>query len=295
MLQKRLFKPLPGTILFHYCSAETLQAICQSKSIRMSDVNMMNDYNESQYGYGVFEEAASEILNDEKTQSVFPDFNKEFFDRVDGVIGSLQLSLHPVIASLSKKPDVLSQWTRYADSGRGFSVGLDAGMLADMPITLVEVEYDRIAQVTEAREALTGIFMRNKMENLNFGKAFSDDCAVFAAMLFSFKSDGFSEEQEVRLIHLLDVVINDDMPRLKDAGGEVKGRKVKGQPVKYRVSNGAFIAYIDLPFPVKKGCSMIRQIWWGPKNENGLGNVIYMVSENGWKGHTLHHSKVTLR
>ena len=295
MLHQRLHQPLADTVLYHYCSADTLLAIIQSKSIRMSDANMMNDYAEGRYGYGVFEEAASEILKDEQTQKVFPDFNGEFFDKVDEVVSGLQLSLHPVIASFSKKPDVLSQWFRYADRGRGFALGLDANLLLDMPATLVEIEYDRAIQINEAREALAGIFMRNKTESLNYGRAFREDCAVFATMLLSFKSSGFREEEEVRLIHLLDVTNDDDRPRLKDEGGIVRKRKVKGQQVKYRVSDGAFIAYIDLPFPSRSEKSLAKQIWFGPKNENAFGNVLYFASENRWKVGAFHNSEVTFR
>lgn len=295
MLEIRRYKPSQDSVLFHYCSAETLQAICLSKTIRMSDINMMNDYNESQYGYGVFEEAANQILNDPEVASVFPDFNEDFFDKVDEQISPLQLFVHPVIASLSKNPDVLSQWHRYADGGRGFALGLDAGLLAKMPVTILEVEYDRATQLKETRAALSGIFMRNKVEKLNYGAEFRQDCILLGMMLLAFKSKAFVEEQEVRLLHLLDVVDHSERPRLKDAGGTFNGRNVKGQPVKYRVSDGAYVAYIDSPFPITKKSSIIREVWWGPKNENGIGNVVYMMSEYGWTESTIHKSEATLR
>ncbi|MRN43490.1 DUF2971 domain-containing protein [Brucella sp. 09RB8918] len=295
VLEKRIYKSSPDSLLFHYCSAETLMAICSSKSIRMSDINMMNDYNESQYGYGVFEEAANQILGDAKVASVFPDFNEDFFDQVDQQISPLQIHIHPVIASLSKNPDVLSQWYRYADGGRGFSLGLDVSLLEKMPVTILEVEYDRSVQIKETREALTGIFMRNKTEKLGYGSEFRQECILLGAMLLSFKSSAFAEEQEVRLLHLLDVADHNESPRLMDAGGVCNGRNVRGQPVKYRVSDGAFVAYIDSPFPLSKKHSIIREVWWGPKNENGIGNVVYMMSEYGWKASTTHKSEATFR
>lgn len=295
MLESRLYKPNQGTKIYHYCSAETLQAICSSKSIRMSDINMMNDYRECQYGYAVFEEAATEILKDPAVASTFPDFNVDFFDKVDEVISSFQRFLHPVIASFSKNPDVLSQWYRYGNGGQGFAVGLDVEILQKMPISILEVEYDRAVQVKETRAALAGIFMRNKTENLNYNSTFKNDCALLGAMLLSFKSKAFVEEEEVRLLHLLDVVDRGNTPYLQDKGGMFNGRNVKGQPVRYRVSDGAYIAYIDSPFPVINKHSIIKEIWFGPKNTNAVGNLKYMASEHGWKEFEVFVSEATFR
>ncbi|TAV44983.1 DUF2971 domain-containing protein [Rhizobium leguminosarum] len=296
MLQDRIFKPVADTLVYHYCSGQTLQAILSSKTIRLSDVNMMNDFNEGAYGYGLFEEAASEIMGDDKIRSVFPDLDRSFFEKVDEIISPIQFAIHPVIACFSKKPDVLSQWSRYADEARGFCVGFDAQMMSDLPVTIVEVEYDRATQIKEVREALCGLYMYNREEKLNFGKPFFRECGIFATMLFSFKSESFREEQEVRILHLLNVVADDDRPRLKDAGGVSAKRNVKGQPVKYRVSGaGEIIAYVDLPFPVKKDRSMVREIWYGPRNDNRPGNLLYMASEYGHKNYKMHKSKITLR
>ncbi|MNL22233.1 hypothetical protein D3C87_1435680 [compost metagenome] len=256
---------------------------------------MMNDYHETKYGYGVFEEAATEILNDAELREKFPSLTTDFFDEVDKVISPMQLSLHPVIACFSKRADLLSQWVRYGDNGRGFCVGFSAEKLVDMPVTVLEVEYDRLKQLSEMKIALISLFIRDSVRGENYGSDFRQECAVLAAFLYAFKASGFQEEQEVRIIHLLDVITDGDMPRLKDAGGEVKGKTVKGQIVKYRVSDGAFVAYIDLPFHRSHSATSIKEIWFGPKNGNGPGNVIYLAGNHGYKGYSLMESKVTYR
>lgn len=51
--QSRLFKHflqhknLSGQVFYHYCSMETFRLICDVKTLRYSDINMMNDVAES--------------------------------------------------------------------------------------------------------------------------------------------------------------------------------------------------------------------------------------------------------
>ena len=54
MLVSRVFEPKSGDLFYHYCSAETFLAITASKTLRFSDVNMMNDHAEGRYGYQLF-------------------------------------------------------------------------------------------------------------------------------------------------------------------------------------------------------------------------------------------------
>src|ERR1700686_4490856 len=54
----RVFDPADTDIFYHYCSNETFRLICENKTLRFSDVNMLNDYAESRWGYSVFEDAA---------------------------------------------------------------------------------------------------------------------------------------------------------------------------------------------------------------------------------------------
>jgi hypothetical protein len=66
-VQAKLFRHFlrhkPGDIFYHYCSTETLRTICETKTLRFSDINMMNDYAESAYGYNIFEQAAGRLID----------------------------------------------------------------------------------------------------------------------------------------------------------------------------------------------------------------------------------------
>jgi hypothetical protein len=295
MLVTRIYKPKAEDILYHYCSVETFAAIAEYKTIRFSDVNMMNDFNETGYGYEIFEEAANRILMNEELLKKIPNFDRNALDKIDEVVSSYQLYMHPVIACFSKNPDVLSQWRGYADNATGVSVGFSATLLDAMPVTLLEVEYNREKQLSEMIVAILAIHMADQERGGQFDRAFKDDCAVLAAWSFGFKSAAFAEEQEVRCLHMLDVVTSEGRPRLVDAGGESEGRPVKGQKVKFRVVEGAVIAYIDIPLPIKKKTQPISEVWLGPKNTNGPGNILYLLGGNGIDGVRMAHSNATFR
>lgn len=296
MLVSRIYKPKEGTLLYHYCSVETLAAIAEHKCIRFSDVNMMNDYYETGYAYGLFEETANEILKDAEIQKKLPGMTESFFDQVDQVISPSQLFLHPVIACFSKSPDVLSQWRGYADDARGVAVGFPAELLGKMPVTVLEVEYKRSVQIAEMKAALVALYMMEIDRGATWGNEFRNDCMVLAAWSLGFKSEAFQEEQEVRLLHVLTAEFDGDRSRLVDVDETDKsGAVTKGQPVRFRVADGALIAYIDIPIPATPDGKFLPEVWVGPRNMNGPGNLLYLLGGNGVSGATLRRSTATFR
>ena len=62
MLMNRVYEPTNDQLVYHYCSAETLCAILESRNIRFTDINMLNDATETQWGYAAFEEAATRLI-----------------------------------------------------------------------------------------------------------------------------------------------------------------------------------------------------------------------------------------
>ena len=179
MLIDRVLSPKDGGLFFHYCSAGTLQAICDNKTIRFSDINMFNNSQEMHWAYSVFEEAATQLLH--QSVSALSGISVEFFNQVDSIISPMPFNVHPIVACFSREPDLLSQWRAYGDDGKGFSVGFDAGALAAMPVTLLEVLYDREKQVAEMKEALGAIFLQNKASGEAFGPDVRTSCALLAS------------------------------------------------------------------------------------------------------------------
>jgi len=124
-------------IVYHYCSLEAFLAIIQSKCLRLSDINTMNDSHEMHWAYSKLAEAANSIA----------EFDEIFLEEFDDVFSKLQLSSLPLIACLSKDGDVLSQWRAYADDGAGVALGLDTALLKKLSVRFGQVVYAEIDQL----------------------------------------------------------------------------------------------------------------------------------------------------
>lgn len=162
MLVSRLLPVDDSSTIYHYCSTSTLIEIVRNRTIRFSDINMLNDEEEGRWGYGIFLEAANKLLKREGVPESVPMVGEDFIDRLDEVWFKSRLSLASFVACFSKDGDSLSQWRAYASDGAGFAIGFAASELRRMPIQLLEVEYDHEQQVQEMLVALTAILLELK-------------------------------------------------------------------------------------------------------------------------------------
>ena len=181
MLISGLYEPAEDDILFHYCSASSFQAILETGKVRFSDINMLNDRAEMHLGYSVFEEAAGKLIKIAETKENLKALDKAFFDKVDAIIAPLQHCIHPFVFCLSRERDLLGQWRAYADDGRGFAIGFSSHAIKGMPVSLLEVEYEREKQVQEMMDALGATFVENDADGQSFGKKFFDSCVMIAS------------------------------------------------------------------------------------------------------------------
>lgn len=129
MLFNRLKQPEDEGITFHYCSGATFYSIITSRTIRFSDINLLNDADEARWGYDVFLQAANRILNRDDIPEIIPIVPVDFIDRVDKVWHDSSFKITSFLSCFSIQGDSLSQWRAYADDGRGFSIGFDMRQL----------------------------------------------------------------------------------------------------------------------------------------------------------------------
>lgn len=300
-VQARLFKHflqherITEDIYYHYCSTETFRLICETKSLRFSDINMMNDYAEHAYGYEIFEEAATRLLRLESKPEGLDGLDEAFMRSVDDIISPMQLFIHPVMCSFSKRPDVLSQWRSYADDGRGVAIGFSSSCFAKMPVSLMNVEYDRETQIAEMTAILAALYDVERAGGHKRAKDFRGKCQEIAVYKLAFKNPAFFEEQEVRSLHLLKVERENGTGKLVDPGRDLNGKEIKGEPVKFRTRDGLLIPYIDIPFVVSKDDQPIVEVWLGPKNENADWNFAYLMNSNGFGGYKVMRSAASYR
>jgi Protein of unknown function (DUF2971) len=286
MLHSRLSKLGSNNIIYHYCSIEAAISILTNKTIRFSDINMMNDAEESQWGYSIFEQAASQIL---KRDGLTDDFKKliegldlEFIDVIDRVWSPMGQKILQFISCFSTDGDSLSQWRAYADDGRGVAVGFRVGELRQLPIQMLDVEYIYENQLLEMRAAIAATFNIYKVSK-DIDNLF-DLCALLAASAIGFKNPAWGDEKEVRCQHALSLNIDDNCWRVLDEGGTSYGRKTKGQTVKFINRNGSIVACVDIPFLVNEKQKPIAEIVLGPKFPNAEGNLKLLLGNNGYSG-----------
>ena len=257
MLNDRVYRPQKGDLLFHYCDADSLAAICDSRRIRLSDLFSMNDFMEMHWGYHIWELAAGKVLDD---------VGKGFLDKIDEVIHLSGYHTLLVGSSFSLDGDVLSQWRAYSSDGTGYAIGFDGEIMSKLQVRPLRVLYDEDRQIEEAVRFIKSIFVVEEEENEKFGEDFFEACAVFAADLAAFKNPAFIEEKEIRLVHALSFQKSNDFLKLVDEGGTAFEEEVSGEQIGFRMKGETPTAFIDIDFTNGGIVNPIRQVVLGPKN-----------------------------
>lgn len=296
MLLNRLFQSKDECVVYHYCSAETLRAILESKNLRFTDINMLNDSYETRWGYSAFEEAATRLIKRIGLSEKVPAIPFDFFGSVDEVISRIQTIAHPFVSCFSLDGDSLEQWRSYADDGRGFAIGFRVSKLQQLPVSVLSVEYDREAQIKEMMAALVAIYFRTIADTKEEQDKFFEDCVLTATFMVAFKHPAFRHEQELRCLHAVNVSLENECVYFSDPGGQNEnGLQFDGLPVKFQVRENHLCAYMDIPFYAQDGAHPIAEIVLGPKNHSNVGNVLLYLGGLGYSGVTLKASNVPYR
>jgi hypothetical protein len=282
------YDPSESPILYHYCDLNAFLSIIQSKAIRLSDINTMNDYGEMHWAYDRFIEAANQKIDE---------YGKDFLDAYDKLVSALQLNTLPILSCFSMEGDVLSQWRAYAEDGAGVAIGFDGNLISKLSVRCARVVYDHTEQTEFHKHALAALFPMWKMSKTNPQaekdfREFAFHCAIDMCLM---KNPAFSEEKEVRVIRALAVKNERGQWYLSDEGGtsnDKPSRKV--QKVYFRARRGGIVAYVDLPIG-GLGKELIKEVVLGPKTENNGNEVSMALSANGYTGFKIRHSTATYR
>jgi hypothetical protein len=297
MLMTRLDEPTSDELLYHYCSAATLNAIATNKTLRFTDINMLNDATESRWAYSIFEEAATRLITRKEVPDTAPHIEKDFFDKVDEIVSPIQLIAHPFLACFSLEPDLLGQWRAYADDGRGFALGFHSSALKhEVPATFLRVLYDRELQVKEMMVGLAAIFLRLQEESDATRATFFEDCVLLATFMTAFKHPAFREENEVRAAHVVNIQRNGNLPKFVDPGGTRRGDEdVPGTPVQFQVRDNHLIAFTDISFSDAGEDNPLTRVVLGPRNHSAPGNLAPFLGGLGFTDISLRRSMAPYR
>jgi len=296
MLMSRIFLPSAEQIIYHYCSAQTLCAILESRKLRFTDINMLSDAHETKCGYTVFEEAATRLIKRTDVPEAVPEMSIAFFDSVDEILSRIQLIAHPFVSCLSLAGDDLGQWRAYADDGRGFAMGFRAAPLLRLPVTVLSVQYERELQVKEMMAALVAIFQRQNDEADIAKGNFFEDCVLLGTYMVGFKESAFQHEREVRCLHAVNVINDNGGMRFTDPGGQNdSGHSFEGVSIGFQVRDNHLCAFLDLPFWLSDSAHPLAEIVLGPKNNSYAGNILLYLGGLSYSEVALRKSSVPYR
>lgn len=101
-------------MIYHYCNESVFKKIIETQEIWLSDITKMNDEDEYRSGY--------EIIREELNG-----FGLENHDIINEMSDSnLNQAFNILVGCFSSNGDLKSQWSEYADQGKGVSIGFNA-------------------------------------------------------------------------------------------------------------------------------------------------------------------------
>lgn len=262
------YQPLSNEKLYHYCPTKSFWAILESRTLWLSSIHSLNDFSEWDWG----KKLVTKVLNDDVIE-----FRADFRFIVQNLFDETTKNLHPLIFSLSRNNDLLSQWRAYADNGEGFAFEFDAERMCNVfPANFKEISYTKNEQLLLLKNSLEffASWWRQD-EDTKKQESVIKILPWFILDLLSLKHHSFIEEDEVRMIHILTKIENNWV----DFGGHTPSNsKIPGIQVNERVAFDKLAPYIAYPFEYK---SLITGVVLGPKNKNTIEEVKIKLSEMG--------------
>jgi hypothetical protein len=287
MILDREYDPSDADLIYHYCPAQAFVEIVNNRSLWLSAYWTMNDETEREWGYGAFEKAAKELHHK---------VGQEFLERVYEPVKISLLKTVPMIASLSLEGDLLNQWTRYADSGRGFSIGFSAKPMKHLPIRHLRVLYEEDVQVQELLEKLSHIYQYEKSIGFKYDEKFQTHVFNIGNDLCAYKNPAFEQEQEIRFVHMSAMVPVGSSFKIRALGARDQSGKRVHKPLKihFRVREGVVTPYVILDYSKGGAISPIKEVILGPGNENSELNINLFLNTIGMKDVIVRRSKAAL-
>lgn len=274
-----LLKPLKNNCVYHYTNIHSLQNILENNQFWVTESNFLNDITEIKYIATYIETILSLYSKVDNYTTEFETFLKNIYeglsyyfnindkrntididDNIKETLDNL-IETKTYILSLSTEKDSLSLWSNYSNN-EGYNIGIDINELEK------SLKNNDICDDIRVSPTLNGLVQYRALPTPNtdltsdilFNELYSfytnasnlriDDNKMVIAAIKSLiylgmfvKKNSFSDEREYRIIF--------------------RENKVKES---FRVKNGAFIPYIQIPFP--KEC--INEINIGPNNNSDI-------------------------
>lgn len=306
------YDPKLPSVLYHYCSVNTLISIIENHNIWLSDAEKTNDYTEMKWLFSKFQEVIDEDVLSYQTiydNELLKIVKETACNAVENLLSKQALiskNSKSFLICFSEARDLLSQWRAYGDDGKGVAIGFNTEVLKifmqDPFYKLTKVIYKsedilrflHMAIDDPLKWAIDGCIDREgrsyDKENLKYN--------ILTLMLsiwqesFVYKNDKFYEEQEWRIFRKLqsDNYSSDD--GVDDYGyadfidgffkdnNDVRGGFTRSA-MKFRGVGDDMRVYFELGFEKQKK-DIIKEIIIGSKCQIDDLDLRLLLAKNGY-------------
>jgi hypothetical protein len=286
ILTERLYNNSSKELLYHYCSPATALIILQKRSLRFSDVTLLNDAEEALWSRDqVFTRALEGLRSGRGVPAEFPQVQDCFVENLARYFDTARNVTRHYAACFSLDADSLSQWRAYAQDAEGLALGFEL-ISPSKGIYPMRVEYDPDTQLREMYDALRAIHERVGDE-LKASDDLTRHCIIaLSNRSIAFKNPAFRDEHEVRLVGNV-VTRSGTTMELEVAGWISAHDGWENITVKFEERRGTITPYFDLPYEVGPTKLELRAITLGPRCKSSIIDIQHMLS-------TLGHESVTV-
>jgi hypothetical protein len=263
-------------VLWHYTGRPGFEGMSSSSEMWLTNALFLNDKSELNYGIALIQRTLQEM----KVRCHSPLIEK-FLQDSSVSMQVTNLIVGAYVASFSEPDDLLSQWDRYADYSKGYSIGFRAAdLIKGRPhLQLRKVFYEESEQVPII-ENIAEQFCNMLAREINVSAAPQYNNSVlhnssmamfhvFIQHLYCFKHRGFREEQEWRLVETLKPVSGASRLHYRTSG---------------TLTNAPYVVE-NLGVPGPSGNKLpIAEIYCGPRCPPGSGEkyLINWLSAHGY-------------
>lgn len=268
---EHFFEPKAGQLLYHYTTTEGAAAILRGRSLWLSEFSMMNDKSEYSYARSQFEEAYKnrEIWIDELPRTL-----------VNFMLSSHEPASVMMIGCLTEERDDVGLWSRYANSGKGCVLGLDAKCLIERTgVAIRKVSY-KPHYIREFVNSGLAMLQAHYEGDPSDRERLAELALMLVLDLYAFKDPRFCSEQEVRVTRL---TLTDHTAEfgLVDVGGhDMNGCSTPALPVKQRQGAYGPTRFIELPLWELGETPLIRSLGFGPSIEREAEALVQIAAEH---------------
>ena len=211
------YDPQLPSVLYHYCSVDTLISIIRNHSIWMSDAEKTNDSTEMKWLFARIQEVISETIlscKEEYPCELLQKTEKIAYETIERLMSKkapITRNSKSFLLCFSEASDLLSQWRGYGNDGKGVAIGFNTDILQNFALT--KVIYDR-EDTSKFLHKIIDERLRWVIES-NVDKEKNEDnelqlCMDITTLMISiwqesfvYKNDKFSEEKEWRIFRRL--------------------------------------------------------------------------------------------